>query len=104
MVADEPTSALDVSVQADVLELISHLQDEQGFGLVFITHDLAVVSEVADRVAVLRDGHIVETGDVTDVLGDPTDQYTRDLLDSVLVADPVEQRRRRAARTGARDR
>ncbi|MBJ7287837.1 ABC transporter ATP-binding protein [Williamsia sp.] len=100
VVADEPTSALDVSVQADVLELIAHLQDEQGFGLVFITHDLAVVSEVADRVAVLRDGRIVETGDVMDVLGNPSDPYTRELLDSVLVADPVEQRRRRSARTG----
>ncbi|WP_019634094.1 dipeptide ABC transporter ATP-binding protein [Actinomadura atramentaria] len=95
LLADEPTSALDVSVQAAVLDLFTELQDRHGFACVFISHDLAVVNRVADRVAVLRDGRLVELGPARDVLTRPSALYTRTLVDSVPVPDPVAQRSRR---------
>ncbi|GAA1853517.1 ABC transporter ATP-binding protein [Microlunatus capsulatus] len=97
LVADEPTSALDVSVQATVLELLAELQRDLGFACLFISHDLAVVSVVTSRVAVMYDGRVVETGATADVLRDPQDPYSRRLLAAVPVADPVEQRERRRA-------
>lgn len=92
LIADEPTSALDVSVQDAVLELLRELQREWRFGCLFISHDLAVVSELAERVAVMRRGEVVESGDCGEVLAEPQHEYTRQLLDSVPVPDPVQQR------------
>ena len=95
LIADEPTSALDVSVQARVLELFSELQAELGFACLFISHDLAVVDLLADRIAVLHHGSLVEEGTGEQVLGAPQEDYTRRLLASLPVPDPVEQARRR---------
>ncbi|MDU0366959.1 ABC transporter ATP-binding protein [Microbacterium sp. KSW4-17] len=95
LIADEPTSALDVSVQARVLELFAQLQAEFGFACLFISHDLAVVDEVADRVIVLRQGVIREQGTTVQVLTQPRDDYTKRLLASLPVPDPVEQEARR---------
>jgi len=100
VIADEPTSALDVSVQARVLELFDELQREFGFASIFITHDLAVVELVADRVAVLSAGKLVEQGNVDQVLLEPRDPYTIRLVGSVPVPDPVEQAKRREALLG----
>ncbi|WP_342213149.1 dipeptide ABC transporter ATP-binding protein [Nocardia otitidiscaviarum] len=97
LVADEPTSALDVSVQAKVLELFAQLQAEFGWACLFISHDLAVVDQLADRIVVLRNGAVVEAGGRDDILRRPTQEYTRRLVAAVPVPDPVEQRRRRAA-------
>ncbi|WP_431956087.1 dipeptide ABC transporter ATP-binding protein [Nocardia lijiangensis] len=96
LVADEPTSALDVSVQAAVLELFAQLQRECGWACLFISHDLAVVDQLADRIVVLRDGAVVEQGDRDAILRSPREEYTRRLVAAVPVPDPVEQRRRRA--------
>ncbi|MBJ8340409.1 ABC transporter ATP-binding protein [Antrihabitans sp. YC3-6] len=96
LVADEPTSALDVSVQAKVLELFEQLQQENKFACLFISHDLAVVDLLADRVAVLRNGALVELGTRSEILRNPTQDYTRRLVAAVPVPDPVEQRARRA--------
>jgi peptide/nickel transport system ATP-binding protein len=96
LIADEPTSALDVSVQAKVLELFDDLQRELGFAALFISHDLAVVDLLADRIAVLYRGRLVEEGTGEQVLGAPQHPYTQRLLASLPVPDPVEQARRRS--------
>ena len=96
LVADEPTSALDVSVQARVLELFAELQRELGFAALFISHDLAVVDLLADRIAVLYRGELVEEGTGAEVLGNPQHPYTQRLLASLPVPDPAEQAERRA--------
>jgi peptide/nickel transport system ATP-binding protein len=96
LIADEPTSALDVSVQAKVLELFEDLQRELGFAALFISHDLAVVDLLADRIAVLYRGRLVEEGTGEQVLGSPQHAYTQRLLASLPVPDPDEQARRRA--------
>jgi peptide/nickel transport system ATP-binding protein len=98
LVADEPTSALDVSVQARVLDLFQELQREQGFACLFISHDLGVVEMLADRIAVMHYGKIVELGPAEQVVRNPQDDYTRRLVSAVPVPDPAEQRRRREAR------
>jgi peptide/nickel transport system ATP-binding protein len=95
LIADEPTSALDVSVQARVLELFAELQRELGFACLFISHDLAVVDLLADRIAVLYRGRLVEEGTGAEVLGAPRHPYTQRLLASLPVPDPEEQARRR---------
>ena len=95
LVADEPTSALDVSVQARVLDLFDELQRELGFAALFISHDLAVVDMLADRIAVLYRGRLVEEGTGAEVLGNPQDPYTQRLLASLPVPDPDEQAARR---------
>jgi peptide/nickel transport system ATP-binding protein len=98
LIADEPTSALDVSVQASVLELLGRLHRELHFGCLFISHDLAVVDSLCDRVAVMRSGRVVEQGPRVEVLRSPTHPYTRELLLSSPVPDPGRQRERRARR------
>lgn len=83
LIADEPTTALDVTVQAQIMDLLRDLQRDRGMGLILITHDLGVVNEVADRVAVMYAGRVVETGSVSDVFSNPTHPYTRGLMDSI---------------------
>ena len=95
LIADEPTSALDVSVQATVLELFVQLQKELGFASLFISHDLAVIDAVADRIIVLQQGRIQEQGTTAQVLGSPSNAYTRELLAALPVPDPVAQAERR---------
>ncbi|MBX9466821.1 MAG: dipeptide/oligopeptide/nickel ABC transporter permease/ATP-binding protein [Rhizobium sp.] len=80
IIADEPTTALDVTVQARILELLRDLQKERGMALLFITHDFGVVSEICDRVAVMKDGEIVETGDTRELLANPQHPYTKRLI------------------------
>jgi ABC-type glutathione transport system ATPase component len=83
LLADEPTSALDVTVQAEILELLRRLRDERGMSVLFISHDLAVIAELCDRIAVMRRGSIVEEGPAHDVLIRPRDPYTRELVAAV---------------------
>lgn len=101
LIADEPTSALDVSVQAVVLELLANLQHELGFACLFVSHDLAVVEQVASQVVVLRQGQVVEAGKTTQVLSAPSDPYTQALVAAVPVPDPIIQAQRRARRASA---
>ncbi|WP_284762222.1 ABC transporter ATP-binding protein [Arthrobacter sp. efr-133-R2A-63] len=98
MVADEPTSALDVSVQAKVLELFQNLQRELGFACLFVTHDLAVVDVLADRICVMQRGRIVEQGTREQILRNPQEPYTQRLLAAVPLPDPEKQRERRELR------
>ncbi len=98
IVCDEPVSALDVTTQAQVVALLAELQRELGIGLVFIAHDLAVVRQVSDRVAVMRGGLIVEQGSADEVYGDPRDPYTKQLLAAVPALDPGLAAARRTAR------
>lgn len=83
LIADEPTTALDVTVQAQIMELLKELQEQSNMGLILITHDLGVVADVADRVAVMYAGRIVETGNIYDVFARPAHAYTRGLLESI---------------------
>ena len=98
VIADEPTSALDVSVQEEVLQLFTRLQEEIGFAAVFISHDLAVVHHVAHRVAVLREGEVLETGRVEHVFAHPSHDYTRRLIDAVPGRELTSFRDRREGR------
>lgn len=83
LLADEPTSALDVTVQAEILELLQRLRREEGMGVLFVSHDLAVVSGLCDRVAIMRAGRMVEQGPTEAVLSRPEHEYTRELLAAV---------------------
>jgi peptide/nickel transport system ATP-binding protein len=85
LLADEPTSALDVTVQAQVVELLQRLRDEHGTAMLFISHDLAVIGQLAERVVVMRDGVVVEQGPAARVLTEPEADYTRALIDAVPV-------------------
>ena len=84
IIADEPTTALDVTVQKQVIELLNKLQKELGFAMVFVSHDLALVAEVANSITVMYAGQVVEQGPVRDILTNPIHEYTRGLLGSVL--------------------
>ncbi|PAK96991.1 ABC transporter ATP-binding protein [Brevibacterium casei] len=97
LIADEPTSALDVSVQAKVLELFVELQNRFDFAALFISHDLAVVDMLSDRIGVLYHGRLLEEGTGEQVLGSPSNDYTKRLIASLPVPDPVEQAQRREA-------
>jgi peptide/nickel transport system ATP-binding protein len=98
LIADEPTSALDVSVQARVLELFQQLQNEYGFACLFISHDLAVVEILSNRIAVLNHGDLVEIGSRQQILREPKELYTQRLLAAVPVPNPAEQKLRRETR------
>jgi peptide/nickel transport system ATP-binding protein len=88
LIADEPTTALDVTTQKQILQLIRELQQRRGTGVLFITHDFGVVAEIADRVAVMRHGQLVEQGPVDEVLRRPREDYTRMLISSVPSLEP----------------
>jgi len=84
LIADEPTTALDVSIQAGILELIKNIRKNQGSSIIFITHDLAIVAELCDRVAVMYAGSIIETGTVSEIFSNPKHPYTRSLIGGLL--------------------
>jgi oligopeptide transport system ATP-binding protein len=96
IIADEPVSALDVSIRAQILNLLANLRKELGLSILFISHDLSVVNYLADRIAVMYLGRIVEVGSSNDVVDRPLHPYTRALVSAVPVPDPdLEQRRQR---------
>ena len=98
VVCDEPVSSLDVTTQAQVLALLDDVRREFGLTMVFVTHDLAVLRQIADRVAVLYEGKVVELGETARVYEEPRHAYTKELLAAVPVTDPAEARRLRALR------
>lgn len=98
VIADEPTTALDVTVQAEVLALLRRLQRSRALSILLITHDMGVIAEMADRVVVMKDGQVVETGEVHELFANPKNDYTRKLLDAVPrphteVSEPVDETR-----------
>ena len=95
IIADEPTSSLDVSVQAQVLELLARLREEYGITMLFITHDLAVVRKISNRVAVMRAGRILEIGPTDVILRDPRHIYTKSLLLAAPIPDPERRGKER---------
>ncbi|MGV9478761.1 dipeptide ABC transporter ATP-binding protein [Gordonia aichiensis] len=92
LVADEATTALDVTTQAQIIDLVARLQRERGMAVVWISHDLGVIGRIADRVVVLRQGEVVETGDVAEIFADPQHEYTRELLASRPLLSKVDDR------------
>jgi dipeptide transport system ATP-binding protein len=91
LIADEPTTALDVTIQAQILELFEEIQDKMGVSIILITHDLGVVAKIADRIAVMYAGKIIETGDKREIFYTPQHPYTKGLLNSVPRLDLAEE-------------
>jgi oligopeptide transport system ATP-binding protein len=102
IVCDEPVSALDVSIQAQILNLLKDLQRDFGLTYLFISHDLAVVRTMSDRIAVMNQGKLVEVGTADQVYHEPRDEYTKALFAAVPVPDPTRQRERKAERARLR--
>jgi len=102
IVCDEPVSALDVSIQAQILNLLKDLQRDFGLTYLFISHDLAVVRTMADEIAVMNQGKLVEVGPAEEVYSNPKDEYTKALFTAVPVPDPRRQRERKAERARLR--
>ncbi len=102
IVCDEPVSALDVSIQAQILNLLKDLQRDFGLTYLFISHDLAVVRAMSDRIAVMNQGKLVEVGAAEEIYNEPKDEYTKALFSAVPVPDPRRQRERKAARAKIR--
>jgi oligopeptide transport system ATP-binding protein len=94
IVCDEPTSALDVSIQSQILNLLGDLQSEMGLSYLFISHDMAVIHHICDRIAVMYNGKIVEEGSRDDIINRPKHEYTQALLSAVPEADPRRKRAR----------
>jgi ABC-type oligopeptide transport system ATPase subunit len=94
IVCDEPTSALDVSIQSQILNLLGDLQDEMGLSYLFISHDMAVIHHICDRIAVMYNGKIVEEGTRDEIINAPKHEYTQALLSAVPEADPRRKRQR----------
>ncbi len=94
IVCDEPTSALDVSIQSQILNLLADLQQEMGLSYLFISHDMAVIHHICDRIAVMYNGKIVEAGTRDEIIGNPQHEYTRALLSAVPEADPRGKKQR----------
>ena len=92
IVLDEPTSALDVSIQSQILNLLRQLQRERGLTYLFITHNLGVVEYLADEVAVMQKGRIVESGNIENIFDNPQQQYTKNLLSAIPSLDPSKRR------------
>jgi ABC-type oligopeptide transport system ATPase subunit len=93
-VCDEPTSALDVSIQAQILNLLKDLQRDLGLSYLFISHDMAVIQHMCDRIAVMYKGKIVEAGGKTDIINQPRHRYTQSLLSAVPIPRPGHKRQR----------
>lgn len=92
IIADEPTTALDVTTQLQILKLISNLQKEHGFALLLISHDINVVAQLADSIAVMRAGEIIERGDTKELMMNPRDSYTRELTQpNLIMPNPVSR-------------
>ena len=87
IIADEPTTALDVTVQAQILELLEQLKEEMGLSILFISHDMRVVYQLCDRVMIMKDGTIVESGDVDTVYFSPQHEYTKELLEAAGIGE-----------------
>ena len=94
VICDEPVSALDVSIQAQIVNLLDDLQDEFGLAYLFVAHDIGVVRHIADRIAVMHNGKLVEQGAADQVCESPRDEYTKKLLSAVPIPDPRETRER----------
>lgn len=95
LVADEPVAALDVSIQAQIINLFSHLRQEHGFSILFIAHDLSMVEYLCDRVGVMYRGKLVELGPTETVFAHPRHDYTKALLSAIPLPDPIRERQRR---------
>ncbi|QXW04970.1 MULTISPECIES: ATP-binding cassette domain-containing protein [Rhodococcus] len=100
LICDEPVSALDVSVQAQVINLLAAMHADTGLTIFFVAHDLAIVQQLCETVAVLRSGVVVEDGPTRQVFGNPRHEYTRELLDAVPIPDPVLARQSRSLPSG----
>jgi peptide/nickel transport system permease protein len=102
LIADEPTTALDVTVQAEILDLLRDLQAEYGMGVLLVTHNFGVVADLCDRVVVMREGELVESGSVRDLFHRPQHPYTQRLVSSILDEDTVRTDPPQAIPDGAR--